>query len=85
MSFGDPNSMIPVGEETLEPSIQMIRRNNYQFMDLRPLKLGIIVGNLSELGILTSLALKCRNLSLGDPNEMIPVPGKNRLIEINFY
>ena len=54
-------------------------------MDLRPLKLGIIVGNPSELGILTSLELKCHNLSLGDTNKMIPVPTKNRLIEINFY
>ena len=34
----------------------------------------------SELGILTSLALKCRNLSLGHPNEMISIPTKNRLI-----
>ena len=34
--------------------------------------------------MLTSLALKCCNLSLGDPNEMIPIPTKNRLIEINF-
>ena len=38
----------------------------------------------SELGITTSLALKCRNLSLGDPNEMIPIPIENRLIEISF-
>ena len=38
----------------------------------------------SELGISTSLALKCRNLSLGDPNEMIPIPTKIRLIEISF-
>ena len=37
------------------------------------------------MGILTSLALKCRNLSLGDPNEMIPIPNENRLIEISFY
>ena len=36
----------------------------------------------SELGILTSLELKFRNLSLGDPNEMIPIPNKNRLIEV---
>ena len=36
----------------------------------------------SELGIPTSLALNCRNLSLGDPNEMIPILTKNRLIEI---
>ena len=35
-----------------------------------------------ELGILTSLALKCRHLSLGDPNEMIPILTKNRLIEL---
>ena len=34
------------------------------------------------LGLLTSLALKCRNLSLGDPNEMILIFTKNRLIEI---
>ena len=39
---------------------------------------------LSELGILTSLALKCRNLILGDPNKIIPIPNKNRLIEINL-
>ena len=36
----------------------------------------------SELGISTSLALKCR--SLGDPNEMISIPTENRLIEISF-
>ena len=53
-------------------------------MELKPLKFGIIVGNRVELGILTSLALKCRNLSLCDPNEMIPIPTKNRFIEINF-
>ena len=41
-------------------------------------------GGSSELGISTSLALKCRNLSLGDPNEMIPIPTENRLIEISF-
>ena len=34
---------------------------------------------------MTSLALKCRNLSLGDPNVMILTPTKNRLIEIKFY
>ena len=39
---------------------------------------------LSELGIPTSLALKCHNLSLGDRNEMIPIPNENRLIEIPF-
>ena len=84
MSFGNPNWMIPVGEETLEPYIKISRRNYYQIMELRPLKLGIKVGNRGELGILTSFALKCRNLSLGDPNEMIPIPTKNRLIEIKF-
>ena len=40
---------------------------------------------MSELSIPTSLALKCRNLSLGDPNEMIPIPTENRLIELTFY
>ena len=40
---------------------------------------------MSELGILTSLALKCRKLSLGDPNEMISIPTENRLIELSFY
>ena len=38
----------------------------------------------SELGIPTSLALKCRNLSVGDPNEMIPIPNENILIDISF-
>ena len=38
----------------------------------------------SELGISTSLALKCRNLILGDPNVMIPIPNENRLIELSF-
>ena len=45
-------------------------------MELKPLKLRIIVGNR------VSWALKFRNLSLGDPNEMIPIPTKNRLIEL---
>ena len=35
-------------------------------------------GRSSELGISTSLALKCRNLSLGDPNWMIPI-GEEKL------
>ena len=34
----------------------------------------------SELGIPISLTLKCHNLSLSYPNEMIPIPTKNRLI-----
>ena len=37
---------------------------------------------MSELGIPTNLALKCRNLSLDDPNEMIQIHNKNRLIEL---
>ena len=45
LSFGDLNWMIPVGKETLEPYIKMSRRNHYQIMELRPLKLGITVGN----------------------------------------
>ena len=45
LSFGDPNWMNPVGEETLESYIQMIIRNHYQIMEFRPLKLGVIVGN----------------------------------------
>ena len=45
LSFGDPNWMILVGEETLEPYLQIIRMNYYQIKKLRPLKLGIIVGN----------------------------------------
>ena len=51
-------------------------------MELRPHKLKITVA--SELGISTSLTLKCRNLSLGDPNEMIPIPTENRIIELSF-
>ena len=38
----------------------------------------------SELDVSTNLALKCRNLSLGDPNEIIPIPIENRLIELSF-
>ena len=34
LSFGDPNWMILVGEETLEPYIQMSRRNYYQIIEL---------------------------------------------------
>ena len=45
LSFGDPNWMIKIGEETLEPYIQMSRRNHYQFIELRPLELRIAVGN----------------------------------------
>ena len=41
----DPNWMIPIGKEILEPYIQMSRRDHYQFMELRPLKLRKIVGN----------------------------------------
>ena len=41
----DPNWMIPIGEEILEPYIQMSRRDHYQFMELRPLKLRKTVGN----------------------------------------
>ena len=41
----DPNWMIPIGEETLEPYLQMCRRDHYQFIELRPLKLRKIVGN----------------------------------------
>ena len=52
-------------------------------MELRPLKLGITVGNRVS-GHTNSLALKCRNLSLGDPNEMILIHNKNRLIELKF-
>ena len=47
-------------------------------MDLRPHKLKKNSGRSSELGISTSLTLKCRNLSLGYPNEMIPIPTENR-------
>ena len=32
---------------------------------------------------MTSLALKCHNLSLGDSNKMIPIPTKKILIELN--
>ena len=45
LSFGDPNLMILIGEETLEPWIQMSRRNYYKFRELMPLKLRITVGN----------------------------------------
>ena len=84
LSFGDPNWIIPIGEETLELQIQMSRSNHYKFMDLRPLKSRITIGKSSELTILTNLALKCRNLILGDPNEMIPIPSENRIIELSF-
>ena len=56
LSYIDPYLMIPIREETLEPYIQIIRRNHYQFMELRPLKLSKIVGNQCELVIPTSLA-----------------------------
>ena len=36
------------------------------------------------MGILTSLALKCCNLSLAGPNEMIPIITENALIELSF-
>ena len=42
-------------------------------MKLKPQKSKKNSGLSSELGISTSLALKCRNLSLGDPNWMIPI------------
>ena len=45
LSFGDPNCIISIGEETLEPYIQMIRRYHYQFMEFRPLKVRKTVGN----------------------------------------
>ena len=45
LSFVDPNWMILVGDKTLEPYIQMSRSNYYQFMELRPLKFGITIGN----------------------------------------
>ena len=45
LGFGDPNWIILVGEETLEPYLQMSGRNHYQIMELRPLKFGITVGN----------------------------------------
>ena len=41
-------------------------------MDLRSLKLGLIVGYQCKLGKQTSLALKCHNLSLDDSNGVIP-------------
>ena len=45
LSSIDPNWMIPIGEETLEPYLQMSRRDHYQFMELRPLKLRKTEGN----------------------------------------
>ena len=33
---------------------------------------------------MTSLTLKCHNLSLSYPNEMIKIPTKNKLIELKF-
>ena len=45
LGFVDPKWMIPIGEETLEPYRQRSIRNSYQFMDLKPLKSRIIVGN----------------------------------------
>ena len=45
LSSIDPNWMIIILEETLEPYIEMSRRDHYQFMELRPLKLRKIVGN----------------------------------------
>ena len=45
LSYIDPNWMLPIGEETLEPYLQMSRRTHYQFMELRPLKLRKTVGN----------------------------------------
>ena len=37
------------------------------------------------LGISTSLTLKCRNLSLGYPNEMIPIHNENGLMDISLF
>ena len=54
-------------------------------MEIRPQKLRIIVGKPSDLDIPSSLALKCHNLSLGDPNEMIQIHNKPRLIEIYIF
>ena len=45
LSFGDPNWMILIGEETLKPYIQIIIKDHYQFIELRPLKLRKIGGN----------------------------------------
>ena len=45
LSYIDPNLMIPIGEETLEPYLKMSKRKHYQFMELRPLKLRKTVGN----------------------------------------
>ena len=45
LSFGDPNWVIPIGEETLEPLLQMSEEKYFQFMDLRSQKSRIIVGD----------------------------------------
>ena len=45
LSSIDPNWMIQIGEETLEPYLQIRRRDHYQYMELRPLQLRKIVGN----------------------------------------
>ena len=45
LSSINPNWMIQIGEETLEPYIQMSIRDHYQYMELRPLKLRKAVGN----------------------------------------
>ena len=45
LSFVDSNWIILVLEETLDPYLQMSRRKYYKIMELRSLKLGIIVGN----------------------------------------
>ena len=51
-------------------------------MELTPKKSKKNNGISSEFSISTSLALKCRNLSLGYPKEMIPIPNKNRTPKI---
>ena len=33
LSFGDPNWMILIGEETLKPYLQIIIKDHYQFME----------------------------------------------------
>ena len=45
LSSIDPNWMILIGEETLEPHRQMSRSDHYQLMELRLLKLRKTVGN----------------------------------------
>ena len=45
LSFGDPNWVIPIGEETLEPYLQIREEINFQFMELRSHKSRITVGD----------------------------------------